>query len=126
MVIVSPLRGSRGILYQGCGSCPENWDTVLGLFGISAGETEPVIVCAVSFRKAAERYQYQTTDSQIQVGDRVVVPVGPDDTEQIALVESVKRCQPDQAPYPLATTKQILRKLPEIPAAAASKQSCFN
>lgn len=119
------FEGSRGILYQGCGSCPENWDSLLGLFGISAGEPEPVIVCAVSFQEGGRRYQYQTTDSQIQVGDRVVVPVGPEDAEQIALVESVKRCRPDQAPYPLAATKQILRKLPEIPAAAAFETALF-
>ena len=53
------------------------------------------------------------------------MPEGPEDAEQIALVESVKRCRPDQAPYPLAATKQILRKLPEIPAAAAFETAMF-
>ena len=72
---------------------------------------DEVIYLSVSFDEYSEQtYYYQTTDTSIQIGDEVVVPVGKDNHESLAYVEGIQICDKNDVPLPLNKTKSIIRK----------------
>jgi ADP-ribosylglycohydrolase len=76
---------------------------------MSAIKLGEVKYCGVEFSRGGGTYHYRTTDLRINVGDKVVVPVGDENHEQVVTVVSVEYCRWDNTPYPLEKTKPILR-----------------
>lgn len=120
-------EGSRGIMFGGDNTYPENWNVLLNLFGIDDAdgdsddddedETErkpgEIIYCCVSFDEGGGTYYYRTEDESIEVGDRVIVPVGPDNTERIAVVSKIEYFEQTEVPFPLEKVKHIIGKHPD-------------
>jgi hypothetical protein len=65
----------------------------------------------VQFPGTSRAYHYRTSDQSLDIGDKVMVPVGAENRETEAVVVSVGRYLGSAAPYPPARTKEILRKL---------------
>jgi ADP-ribosylglycohydrolase len=76
---------------------------------MSAIKHGEVKYCGVEYSYGSGIYHYRTTDLRIDVGDKVIVPVGTDNHEQTATVVTVEYCRWDDTPYPLEKTKQIIR-----------------
>ena len=76
---------------------------------MSALRPGEVKYCGVDFSSGGRIYHYRTTDLHIAVGDRVVVPVGDDNSEREVVVKTVEFCRWDNTPYPLEQTKEIIR-----------------
>lgn len=66
--------------------------------------------CAVIYEDSPYPYHYRTNDTTIKIGDKVVVPVGNQNTERIAEVVSVEQHSRLTVPYPVEKTKFIIRK----------------
>lgn len=79
------------------------------------GREKYLVFCNVSFHSGEKTYCYLTDDETLRVGDRVIVPVGPENRELTGRVESVEYRRPGEAPYPLGRIKRILRKVEEEP-----------
>ena len=73
-------------------------------------EVAEYIYCDVKFENTPRKFSYITDDESIVVGDTVVVPTGRNNIESIAVVQSIKRCTSENAPYPPSKTKRIIRK----------------
>jgi len=71
---------------------------------------DQLIYCSVSFNKDGYTYYYRTEDGNLETGDKVVVPVGPDRFERVGVVEEIEHFLPHEVPYPIEKTKFILRK----------------
>lgn len=69
------------------------------------------IYCHVVFEEGGKTYCYRTEDDSIQPGDRVLVPVGPENETKAVTVVRVEYVRPEDAPYPPAKTKIILGKM---------------
>ncbi|KRN28315.1 hypothetical protein IV38_GL001313 [Lactobacillus selangorensis] len=69
------------------------------------------IYCSVALNHGPKTYFYRTEDNSIVVNDRVIVPVGPEDTLLKGRVTKVAYYDPMQVPLPIAKTKRILRKV---------------
>lgn len=72
------------------------------------------IYCGCSFEEGGRLYHYRTDDPTIEKGDFVLVPVGSDNVEKVVLVETVDYYSAEEAPYPVAKTKKIIRKCNEL------------
>ena len=66
--------------------------------------------CQIRFAAGGQLYSYLADDLELQAGDYVVVPAGPDNCEKIVEVVSVQDYARDKVPYPLEKTKKVLRK----------------
>jgi len=77
-------------------------------YGVKDGE---YIYVMVSFSKGGKYYSYVTDDDSIRPGDRVLIPVGENHSEQVRRVEAIVYALPGEEPYPRDKTKQIVRKL---------------
>ena len=73
-------------------------------------DTTPYTFCSVEFQKGGKRYQYRTDDDTLSSGDLVVVPVGRDKKEVVATVVSIEKYLRKNAPFPVDSTKFVLRK----------------
>ena len=69
--------------------------------------------CAVVYEDGPYPYHYRTEDTALKIGDKVVVPVGRQNTERIATVVSVEQHSRLTVPYPVEKTKFIIRKYEE-------------
>lgn len=69
-----------------------------------------VIFCNVQFDEYGKTYCYLTDDDTLEVGDRVVVPVGHDNHESFAQIESIEYHPAEEAPFPIEKTKKIIRR----------------
>jgi len=67
------------------------------------------IYLSVEFTEGGKTYYYQTTDTSIEVGDQVVVPVGRSE-EKIVTVVDVEEFTEDEVPMPLSRVKSIIEK----------------
>ncbi len=65
--------------------------------------------CSVIFKHGNQSYAYLTGGIQVEVGDTVIVPVGPDQKERKATVVSVGKYMRIVAPYPPEKTRTIMR-----------------
>ena len=66
--------------------------------------------CGVTFQDSSQRYHYISDDSSIEEDDLVIVPVGKENRESIARVETIEYCSAENAPFPFEKTKHIIRK----------------
>lgn len=71
---------------------------------------DDLIFCNVQFEKYGKTYCYLTTDESIEAGDTVVVPVGSDNHESVASVESIEYHTAEDAPFPVEKIKSVIRK----------------
>lgn len=71
---------------------------------------DDLIFCNVQFGKYGKTYCYLTKDEGIQAGDMVVVPVGSDNRESVASVESIEYHTAEEAPFPIEKIKSVIRK----------------
>jgi len=65
------------------------------------------IYCGVNFANNPKVFHYRTTDETLAIGDTVIVPVGPKNTDQIAEIVSVGKYLRKAAPFPVENTKEI-------------------
>lgn len=112
-------EGTRGVMYGGDNTYPESWDNLLSLFDIvyddeddEKSERKPgqIIYCSVSFSKDGDTFYYQTENEEIKIGDRVIVPVGLENTERVGVVKGIEYYEPTNVPFPINKTKCIVRK----------------
>jgi len=113
-------EGTRGLMYNGDNTYPGNWDALLTFFGINLDDEDnyekpgrkpgELIYCRVSFSGDGSTYYYQTEDESIKVGDRVIVPVGPNNDKRVAVVEGIEYFEPTKVPFPLDKVKYIIEK----------------
>ena len=71
--------------------------------------------CGVVLENTSRVYAYRTDDTAIEIGDTVIVPVGPDNQETQGTVVYVGRYKRIAAPFPVEKTKFILRKMEQNP-----------
>ncbi|MHC5099538.1 hypothetical protein ACYSNN_06790, partial [Peptoniphilus genitalis] len=71
------------------------------------------IYCSLSFGSGEKTYYYRTEDDEIEEGDSVIVPVGPDNHEAVAFVDKVEYFYKEDVPFPLEKTKFIIEKYDE-------------
>lgn len=71
------------------------------------------IYCSLSFGSGEKTYYYRTEDDEIEEGDLVLVPVGPDNHEAVAFVDKVEYFYKEDVPFPLEKTKFILENYDE-------------
>lgn len=69
------------------------------------------IFVSVSFHSSDTTYYYTTTDKTIEVGDKVVVPVGEYNSLKIVDVEKVEHFAYDDLPMPLYKVKEVVQKV---------------
>lgn len=77
---------------------------------IHVDEGEYIFV-EVSFESSEKTYCYICDDKLIQEYDEVLVPVGQDNIEKVAIVESVEVHTEDDAPYPVEKCKHVIKRL---------------
>lgn len=68
------------------------------------------IFLSVRFGDYGKTYYYLTEDSNIEVGNQVVVPVGNDGTERIVEVVKIQYFAPEEVPMPIEKVKSIIGK----------------
>lgn len=68
------------------------------------------IFCNVRFDKYGKTYCYLTDDDTLEAEDYVIVPVGKDDHESVAKIESIEYHPVEEAPFPIDKIKKIIRK----------------
>lgn len=108
-----------------CTGLPDGWaamaaeaDTLLRFYtegelfdpSRAAAAPGPLFYCSVEFEPRGTRYSYRSEDRTLAVGELVVVPAGPDAHELLGRIVSVQTCTAEDAPYPPAQTKSILRR----------------
>lgn len=74
---------------------------------------EQYIYCSLSFGSGEKTYYYRNEDDEVEEGDLVLVPVGPDNHEAVAFVDKVEYFYKEDVPFPLEKTKFILEKYNE-------------
>ena len=71
-----------------------------------------LIYCSVKFNSDSYKtYYYETHDQQIEVGDYVLVPAGPENEHKVVQVVKVDHYLPKDAPYPPSRIKQIIKRV---------------
>lgn len=66
--------------------------------------------CAVVYEDNPYPYHYRIEDTTLKIGDKVVVPVGNQNTERIAEIVSFEQHSRLTVPYPVEKTKFVIRK----------------
>lgn len=64
----------------------------------------------MQFDEYGKTYCYLTDDDTLDPGDYVVVPVGQDNHESIAKIESIEYHPAEEAPFPIEKVRKIIRK----------------
>lgn len=72
------------------------------------------IFCNVQFDEDGKTYCYLTDDDTLETDDYVVVPVGKDNHESIAKIESIEYHSAEDVPFPLDSVKKIIRKSDKV------------
>lgn len=85
--------------------------TTRQLQNICADNNTIYTYCGVILPFSSRQYNFRTEDETIQIGDKVVVPVGKDDKETEGTVVSVGQYMNIAVPYPIEKTKVIIRKI---------------
>lgn len=68
-----------------------------------------IIYCSISFNDSYKTYYYISDFDDIQEGDRVIVPVGDNNREEIGVVKKLEFYIPANAPFPVEKTKHIIK-----------------
>ena len=74
----------------------------------SVDEEEVYIFLGVSFENSEKYYFYLADDDCYEIGDKVVVPAGPDNIETIGEVVTVQKHKRKTAPFPVEKTKYVI------------------
>ena len=108
-----------------CTGLPDGWaelaaeaDTLLRFYtegelfdpSRAAAAPGPLFYCAVEFEPHGTCYSYRSEDRTLEAGELVVVPAGPDAHELLGRIVAVQACTAEDAPYPPAQTKPVLRR----------------
>ena len=108
-----------------CTGLPDGWaelaaeaDTLLRFYtegelfdpSRAAAAPGPLFYCTVEFEPRGTRYSYRSEDRTLEAGELVVVPGGPDAHELLGRIVAVQACTAEDAPYPPAQTKPVLRR----------------
>jgi len=108
-----------------CTGLPDGWaelaaeaDTLLRFYtegelfdpSRAAAAPGPLFYCTVEFEPRGTRYSYRSEDRTLEAGELVVVPAGPDAHELLGRIVAVQACTAEDAPYPPAQTKPVLRR----------------
>lgn len=72
-----------------------------------------LIFCNVEFQDGYKTYCYLADTDDYGEGDYVIVPVGNENCETVARIDSIEYHSKDEAPYPLDKIKHIIRKCEE-------------
>lgn len=72
-----------------------------------------LIICQVSFSEYSDEFSYLTDDDSLKEGDKVLVPLGPRDRENIGRIVFKGYYSEDNAPYPVDKIKKIIKKIEE-------------
>lgn len=78
--------------------------------GLSFGFDETLRLVSVIFNEYGNDYYYFCNDKSVQIGDRVVVPVGEKLAEKIATVSNIIYAKPSEISYPISQIKTVIRK----------------
>jgi hypothetical protein len=60
---------------------------------------DQLIYCSVSFSKDGYSYYYRMEDGNLEAGNNVVVPVGPNRFERVGVVEEIEHFSPHEVTY---------------------------
>lgn len=69
-----------------------------------------LIFCNVQFEEYGKTYCYLTDDDTLEPEDYVIIPVGKDNHESVAKIESIEYHPAEEAPFPIDRIKKIIRK----------------
>ena len=94
----------------------EPWGDIFnaGIYARPSRRKSDIIYCGVEFSEFGYTYHYITDDDSIEVGDKVIVPVGNDNREMKGYVSEKQYCTKDDVPYPLSKVKKIIRKIESV------------
>ena len=81
-----------------------------GLYSTPKRRKSDLIFCRVKFEKQGPTYTYLADTDDYKGGDKIIVPVGEENRETVATIESIEYRQPEDAPFPLDKIKHIIRK----------------
>lgn len=80
---------------------------------IYAADKKIYTYCGVLLPFSSRIYSFRTEDKSIQIGDKVIVPVGKDEKETEGKVVSIGQYSRLGVPYPVEKVKMIIRKSEE-------------
>jgi len=80
------------------------------LYGKVKRRKTDLIFCKVTFDDYGQAYTYLADTEDYEPGEEVIVPVGSDNRETVARIDSIEYLQPEDAPFPVEKAKHILRK----------------
>lgn len=69
--------------------------------------------CGVIYENNPYPYHYRINDTTLKIGDKVVVPVGSQNKEEIAEIVSIEQHSRLTVTYPIEKTKFVIRKYEE-------------
>ena len=69
-----------------------------------------LIFCNVQFEEYGKTYCYLTDDDTLEPEDYVIIPVGKDNHESVAKIESIEYHPAEEAPFPIDRIKKIICK----------------
>ena len=70
--------------------------------------------CSVLYENNPFPYHYRVNNISLNIGDKVIVPVGIENTEVVAEVVSVEQHTRVSVPYPIEECKFVIKKYDEI------------
>jgi len=73
-------------------------------------KADDCIFCSVKFDEYGKSYYYLAENDTFSVSDSVLVPVGLDNRNSIAVVAGIDYFPADKTPFPLDKVKKIIRK----------------
>ena len=80
------------------------------LYSTPKRRASDLIFCRVKFENQGHTYAYLADTDDYKKGDEIIVPVGEENWETVATIESIEYGQPEHAPYPLDKLKHVIRK----------------
>ncbi len=69
-----------------------------------------LIFCNVEFEDYGKTYCYLTDDDTLEAGDYVVVPVGKDNNETLAQIESMEYHSAEDAPFSIKESSKSMAR----------------
>lgn len=67
------------------------------------------LYCGVVYENNPHPYHYRTNDTTLKIGDKVIVPVGPQNKEEIAEIVSVEQHTRLTVPYPVEKVYESMK-----------------
>jgi len=80
------------------------------IYGTPRRRESELVFCNVKFHEGLSTYCYLAPSDAYEVGDCVIVPVGDDNHEEVAIIDSIEYHTAEDAPYPIDKIKSIIGK----------------